>query len=111
MWPPPVQRIPPRSAAQLPPQQLVDEGRVCFALSGLHHLTDEETEHLRVDLVLRHLGRVGGERGVDGGLDRALIADLAQAFLLDDGGGVGAGLDNFDEYLLSDAPGDRAVSD
>src|SRR5579884_1414602 len=84
-----------RSTAELLAQQLVDEGRVGLALGGLHDLADEEAEVLGVRGVLRDLGGVGGEGGVDGGFDGARVGDLAQALGLDDGGGVAAALDHF----------------
>ena len=52
-------------------------------MGRLHHLADKEAEYFRVGGVLRDLGRVGGERGVDRGFDRAGVGDLAQAAAFD----------------------------
>ena len=57
------------------------------------------------------LSALAGQHGVDRGFDRAGVGDLAQALLLDDRAGVGAGLDHLGEHVLGDAAGDRAVGD
>ena len=60
---------------------------------------------------MRDLSGVHGERRIDGGLDRAGVAHLAQSLFLHDCGGIDAGLDHLGKDVLRDAAGDRAIGD
>src|SRR5690606_31285519 len=81
-------RCPPqrrRSALERPAQQLVDDARAGLAAGGLHHLPDEESQQLCLPrAVLRDRTRVRGDDLLDGGGNRALVADLRKPLRLDD---------------------------
>jgi hypothetical protein len=52
----------PDSDAELGFQEIVDGLQVGLAAGGLHHLTDEPAERLRLRLGLGDLVRIGGDR-------------------------------------------------
>src|SRR5665647_2489305 len=89
-----------RSRVEGAPEQVVHDLRVGAPAAGLHHLADEEADHLLLAAaILLGLGRVGGHDAGDDGLELRGVADLAEAVLLDDRLGLGALLDHAREDL------------
>src|SRR5262245_51174750 len=97
------------SDPQLLLQQLVHRLRVGLAGGRFHDLADEPAERRGLGLHLLDLVGIGGDHGVDGGLDGAGVGDLTQAPLLDDVGGIAALAPDDLEQVLGDLAGDRIV--
>src|SRR6185503_19669048 len=90
-----------RLTSQLPLQNLANNGGVRFALAQLHHLAFEEIQRggfARSEIACRTW--IGGDDFVTELFNRACIADLSEAFFLNDGGGGFAGVEHLGEDLL-----------
>ena len=95
--------------------QLVTQDRVyltgvSLATRLLHHLADEESEHLFLaGAKLLDLFGIGRDDLVDQGLDCAAIGNLPEAARLDDIIGAALALPHRVEYLLGDLAGNGVV--
>src|SRR5690606_21984407 len=101
-----LRRVEPRA------KNLVDLLRVGLAAGRLHHLPDEEPDHLSLAVaVLLHLLGIGAHHIVDERFDRRAIGDLHEAAALDDLLDLAALAPQGLEHLLRDLAGDRPVLD
>jgi hypothetical protein len=73
-------------------------------------LADEPAEHGGLGLHRLHLVGVGGDHGIDCGLDGAGVGDLLEAPFLDDLRRVAALAPDDLEQVLGDLAGDRALT-
>ena len=86
-------------------------GLACPLLS-LHHLAHQVADHAGLSrFVLLHLLGTRGDYFVDDFLQRAGVADLAQAFAIDNRRGRFAGLKHFGENILGHLAADFAFRD
>src|SRR5579863_7534539 len=98
------------SATELLFEQLVQACRVGLALRGLHRLADEESEQLVLArAILGQLRWIGGDDGVNSGLDRRLIGNLAPAARLDDCVGILAFVPHRLQHVLGNLARDGVV--
>ena len=101
-----------RSDANLLLEKIVDGLRIGLAAGGLHYLTDEPADRLRVCLGVGDLVRVLSDDVVDDLLDRREVGHLPQAALFgDDRAGIAALSPDDLEDVLGDFAGNGAVAD